>query len=68
MNATTPNALVNAELLLEGAARRLYDAETALHAARQTQIDAWIAAAGDRLHDAVSAYLAALAPHPSACS
>jgi hypothetical protein len=64
MNGTTQNALGNAERL-EEATRRLYDAETALHAARQTHIDAWIAAAGDRLHDAVSAYLAARASHPS---
>jgi hypothetical protein len=52
--------LVDAELV-KVAAGRLYDAETALHAARQTHVDAWIAAAGDRLHDAVSAYLAARA-------
>lgn len=64
MSATTPNAIAGADLL-QAAAHRLYDAETALHAARQTHIDAWIAAAGDRLHDAVSAYLAARALHPS---
>ena len=66
MTATAPDTLVEA-VLLEVAGRRLYDAETALHAARQTHVDAWIAAAGDRLHDAVSAYLAARAPHPSTC-
>jgi hypothetical protein len=38
------------------AARRLYDAETALHAARQTGIDAWITAAYDRLHEAIRQY------------
>ncbi|HEX3336750.1 MAG TPA: hypothetical protein VHS54_09835 [Jatrophihabitans sp.] len=36
--------------------RRLYDAETALHAAHQTHVDTWIAAAYDRLHEAVVAY------------
>jgi hypothetical protein len=39
----------------------LYDAECALHAAHQTRDDAWIAKAGDRLHDATVDYYAALA-------
>ena len=38
------------------AARRLYDAEVALHIARQTGVDAWIRAAADRLHEAVVAH------------
>ncbi|HEV7204196.1 MAG TPA: hypothetical protein VGN18_06265 [Jatrophihabitans sp.] len=38
------------------AARRLYDAETALHAARQSGVDAWIGAAYDQLHTALLAY------------
>jgi hypothetical protein len=42
---------------LEAAAARLYDAEVALHCARQTQVDAWVAAAYDRLHEAVEAHL-----------
>jgi hypothetical protein len=46
----------------EGAARALYDAEVALHAARQTQIDEWIAAAADRLHEACLRYEAAVTP------
>ena len=63
MNGSMLNAQ-NANGSVQAAARRLYDAETALHAARQTHVDAWIAAAGDRLHDAVTAYLAAAAaPH-----
>lgn len=45
----------------EQAARRLYDAETALHAARQTAVDAWIAAAADGLHEAVLAHQRAIA-------
>lgn len=40
-------------------ARRLYEAEWALHCAHQTGIDAWIAAASDHLHEAVRDYLLA---------
>jgi hypothetical protein len=43
------------------AARHLYDAECALHAARQSRVDEWIAAAYDRLHEAVEAHRAATA-------
>ena len=43
------------------AATRLYDAEIALHIARQTSVDAWIAAAYDRLHAAIREHRAALA-------
>jgi hypothetical protein len=42
------------------AARRLYDAECALHVAHQSHVDAWIAAADAKLHDAISDYLAAV--------
>jgi hypothetical protein len=35
------------------AANALYDAEVALHIARQTHVDEWIAAAADRLHEAI---------------
>ena len=42
------------------AACRLYDAECALHAARQSHIDPWIRSAGDKLHEAVVEYLATL--------
>jgi len=38
---------------LEHAAQHLYDAECALHIARQTRVDAWITAAADHLHLAV---------------
>lgn len=41
-------------------ARRLYDAEIALHIARQTGVDAWISAAYDRLHEAIAAHTAAI--------
>ena len=46
------------------AARRLYDAEIALHIARQTGVGAWISAAYDRLHEAVVAHSAAVTPFP----
>ena len=35
------------------ATERLYDAECALHVARQTRVDLWISAAADHLHEAV---------------
>jgi hypothetical protein len=37
------------------AAAQLYDSEIALHAAHQSQVDAWITAASDHLHEAVLA-------------
>ena len=37
----------------ERACRALYDAECALHAARQSHVPQWIAAAAERLHTAV---------------
>ena len=45
---------------LTAAATRLYDAEVALHIARQTGVDAWVAAAYDRLHLAVCQHLAVM--------
>ena len=41
---------------ITGAAAHLYDAECALSAARATGDDAWIAAAADKLHQAVVWY------------
>jgi vacuolar-type H+-ATPase subunit E/Vma4 len=41
---------------LARAARRLHEAELALHEARQTNVDQWISAAYDRLHEAASNY------------
>ncbi len=41
------------------ASRRLYDAECALHVAHQSGVAAWINAANEKLHDAVTEYLAA---------
>lgn len=48
---------------VEFAARHLYDAEVALHAARQTGVDKWVAAAYDRLHEAVIDHSIAVALH-----
>ncbi len=45
----------------QDAADRLYDAEVALHTARETLVDEWTAAAYDRLHLAVAAHAAAAA-------
>ena len=50
----------SARTALQQAATRLYDAEVALHHARQTHVDEWISAASERLHTAVEAYLAAV--------
>ncbi len=41
------------------AASRMYDAAFALHAARGSHVDAWIAAASDKLHVAVLEHTAA---------
>ena len=43
------------------AARHVYDAECALHNARQSRVDSWIAAAADKLHQALVEHLAAVA-------
>lgn len=42
------------------AAGKLYDAESALHAARDADVDSWTAAAYDKLHAAIEAHLAAV--------
>jgi hypothetical protein len=42
---------------VQAAACRLYDAECAVHAARQTGVDAWVAAASDALHRALEQHL-----------
>ena len=40
------------------AQRSVYDAETTLHAARQSGVDAWVAAAYDRLDQTLAVYAA----------
>ena len=51
---------------VDTAACRLYDAEWALHVARQSQVDAWIAVAYQTLHSAVAEHLAAIAEQQAA--
>jgi len=48
------------------AAHRMYDAEVAVHAARQAHVDAWISAAYRQLHEAILEHAAALAGRPPA--
>jgi N-acetylglucosamine-6-phosphate deacetylase len=43
------------------AARHLYDAETALHIARQSGVGTWINAAYDRLSEAIADHVHAVA-------
>jgi hypothetical protein len=52
---------VPAEARVRLAARHLYEAECALHVAHQTHVDAWIAAAAEKLHESVVEHLAAIA-------
>jgi len=47
------------------AARHLYDAETALHIARQSGVGAWISAAYDRLSEAIADHMRAVAAPPA---
>ena len=54
--ATVATLDCTAEDRVATAARHLYDAEGALHAAHQSHVDQWIAAANDRLHEAVTSY------------
>jgi hypothetical protein len=51
---------------VRAAACRLYDAECALHIAHQSRVAGWVAAASERLHDAIAEHLAAIAAqHPT---
>lgn len=61
--AAGPTHRTSLEQRVGDAARHLYEAEVALHIARQSGIDAWIAAAYDRLHPAVVEYETALGQH-----
>ena len=59
-HSTTPHAHPD-DPAVAACACQLYDAECALHAAHQSGVDAWIAAAADKLHQAVADYLVAVA-------
>ena len=67
MTPQTSTSVAVADEREADAARRMYDAEVALHIARQTGVDAWISAAYDRLHEAIAAHTAAVTPtaHPA---
>lgn len=54
--SSVPTMTPAADAATQIAKRRVYDAETALHAARQSGVDAWVAAAYDRLHCALLTY------------
>ena len=43
----------------EDAVQKMYDAEVALHCARQSHVEVWIEAAYRRLHEAIEAYAVA---------
>jgi hypothetical protein len=51
----------DSETRIQLAAQHLYAAECALHNARESRVDAWIAAAADKLHQSVVEHLAAVA-------
>jgi hypothetical protein len=51
--STIHAATAEAHIAVEPARGRVYDAECALHATRQTHVDAWIAAAAEHLHQAL---------------
>jgi hypothetical protein len=60
MTPQVPASVADTDELEADAARRMYEAEVALHIARQTGVDAWIGAAYDRLHEAIAAHTAAV--------
>jgi len=53
---------------IERASTALYEAEVALHTARQSGVDPWIRAATDRLHEAIERYelMPGALPRPAA--
>jgi hypothetical protein len=57
--------VVTAQERVAAAADAMYRAELALHDAFQAHVDAWVAAAYDRLHEAIAEHLAAVADQPA---
>jgi hypothetical protein len=57
----TPSVSAPTEDRIHAAAHRLYGAEYALHIAHQSRVSEWVAAASERLHDAITEHLAAIA-------
>jgi len=60
MTIATAPAPDRRQAAVSDAAKRLYDAEAALHIARQTGVGSWISAAYDRLHEAIAGHTAAV--------
>lgn len=58
MTSTRPSS-VDECAAVSRARERLYDAKCALHAARQSHVDLWVAAAADQLHEALMRLYAA---------
>jgi hypothetical protein len=65
-NPKVSPATATADAQVDLQACKLYEAECALHTARQAHVDEWIAAAAERLHLVVVAYLAAVAAQKKA--
>ena len=61
MTTNTAQGRHDIETRARVAAEHLYDAECALHNARESRVDAWITAAADKLHQSVVEHLAAVA-------
>jgi hypothetical protein len=55
----SPTDYLPAAVRLSDAEHHMYEAELALHAAHQSHVDSWIAAASDRLHEAILEHSAA---------
>ncbi|HEY7010496.1 MAG TPA: hypothetical protein VH395_16225 [Jatrophihabitantaceae bacterium] len=53
--------MCHCDIRVRVAAQHLYAAECALHNARESRVDAWIAAAADKLHQSLVEHLAAVA-------
>ena len=66
MTPTHTSAATDITVRIAAAADRMYRAECALHAARQAHVDAWVAAAYDRLHEAIVEHTTAVAAMPAA--
>jgi thymidylate synthase ThyX len=63
MTATIASDATQADARVRMAAQHVYDAECALRAARQSQVDAWISAAAHKLHESIVEHLSALDEH-----
>jgi hypothetical protein len=61
MNATIMTTTEDPRARVSVAAQHVYDAECALHAADEAHVPAWVAAAAQKLNDALAEHLAALA-------